>query len=42
MDERRELDPSHARKLKKAVRKYRNIVRSRQKARRGIGKHRYR
>lgn len=34
--------PEHAKKLKKGLRKYRNMVRSKQKARRGLGKHRYR
>lgn len=34
--------PEHAKKLKKGLRKYRNMVRSKQKARRGLGKRRYR
>lgn len=42
MDERKELDPKLSRTLKKVVKRHHTRISSRVKARKGLGKHRYR
>lgn len=42
MDERKEIDPKHAKKLRKAVRRHHMSVCAHIKARKGLGRRRYR